>query len=66
MAKDADNAPSPLRVFGQMLRFYRTRSGLSQDQLGARVYMSGDMIGKVETGQRTPSEQLVDALEALP
>lgn len=66
MPKDADNTPSPLRVFGQMLRFYRTRSGLSQDQLGARVYMSGDMIGKVETGQRTPSEQLVDALEELP
>jgi transcriptional regulator with XRE-family HTH domain len=65
-SRDSDTAASPLRVFGSMLRFYRVKAGMSQDQLGGRVYLTGDMIGKVETGQRTPSEQLVDAIEALP
>jgi transcriptional regulator with XRE-family HTH domain len=65
-SKDADTAASPLRVFGAMLRFYRSRAGMSLDQLGRLVYMSGDMIGKIEAGHRTPSEQLVEALEALP
>jgi transcriptional regulator with XRE-family HTH domain len=64
--KDADMAASPLRVFGAMLRFYRMKAGMSQDQLGGLVYLTGDMIGKVEAGQRAPSEQLVDAIEALP
>jgi transcriptional regulator with XRE-family HTH domain len=61
-----DASASPRRVFGAMLRYYRTRAGLSQDQLGARVYLSCDMIGKVEQGQRTPSEQFVDACEGIP
>lgn len=53
-------------MFGAMLRHYRTRAGLSQEQLGARVYLSSDMIGKIEQGQRTPTGQFVDACEALP
>lgn len=65
-SRDSDTAALPLRVFGSMLRFYRVKAGISQDQLGGRVYLTGDMIGKVETGQRTPGEQLVGAIEALP
>lgn len=44
---DFDPAMSPLRVFGAELRHYRTKAGMSQEQLGARVYCSGDLIGKV-------------------
>jgi alpha-mannosidase len=51
-ARDFESAGSPRHVFGAMLR-YRAKAGLSQDELGARVYLSGDMIGKVENGQRT-------------
>src|ERR1019366_7386360 len=47
---DVDRAMSPLRVFGAELRYYRTRAGMSQDQLGARVYCSGDLVGKIENG----------------
>jgi transcriptional regulator with XRE-family HTH domain len=49
-----------------MLRFYRTQAGLSQEQLGARVYLSGDMIGKIENGWRVPTRQFVEACEAIP
>jgi transcriptional regulator with XRE-family HTH domain len=39
---------------------------MSQEQLGARVYLSSDMIGKIEQGQRTPTEQFITACENIP
>src|SRR2546429_6737902 len=57
---------SPLKVFGKMLKFYRNRSGLTSDQLGALVNLSGSAIRKVESGRQAPIESLVDALEAIP
>lgn len=65
-ARDLDLAASPLRVFGAMLRRYRVKAGMSQEQLGARVFCSGDLIGKIENGQRVPSEQFAEACDAVP
>jgi transcriptional regulator with XRE-family HTH domain len=59
-------AASPLRVFGAMLRRYRVKAGMSLEQLGARVYLSDDMVGKIESGQRVPTEQFAAACDALP
>jgi DNA-binding XRE family transcriptional regulator len=64
-ARDLDLAASPLRVFGAMLRRYRVKAGMSQEQLGARVFCSGDLIGKIENGQRVPSEQFAEACDAV-
>lgn len=57
---------SPLKVFGKMLKFYRNRSALTSDQLGALVNLSGSAIRKIESGRQAPIEPLVDALEAIP
>jgi len=57
---------NPLKVFGAMLAYYRNRSGLTPEQLGARVYLSGSQIRKVEAGIRTPTEDLAKACEAVP
>jgi transcriptional regulator with XRE-family HTH domain len=64
--RDFDPAGSPLRVFGAELRYYRTKAGLSQDQLGSRVYCSGDLVGKVENGQRVPTRDFTAACDAVP
>jgi transcriptional regulator with XRE-family HTH domain len=64
--QDANSGASPLRVFGAELRHYRTRAGMSQEQLGARVYCSADLIGKIENGQRAPAEELAAACDAVP
>jgi hypothetical protein len=56
---------SPLKVFGQMLTFYRLKAGITPEQLGALVHLSGSQIRKVEAGHRTASRELVDACEAL-
>jgi transcriptional regulator with XRE-family HTH domain len=52
-------------VFGSMLRFYRTRAGLSQEQVGAPVHFSADQVGKVENGLRTPTEEFAAACDAV-
>jgi transcriptional regulator with XRE-family HTH domain len=65
-SRNFDSAASPLRVFGAELRYYRVKAGMSQDQLSALVYCSGDLIGKMENGQRVPTEELTAALDAVP
>jgi transcriptional regulator with XRE-family HTH domain len=57
---------NPLKVFGAMLAYYRNRVGMTPEQLGARVYLSGSQIRKVEAGTRTPSEELAKACETIP
>ncbi|HUY48671.1 MAG TPA: helix-turn-helix transcriptional regulator [Streptosporangiaceae bacterium] len=56
---------SPLRVFGAMLRHYRMKAGMSQKQLGGHLYCSDDLIGKIENGQRAPTEQFTTSCDAL-
>jgi transcriptional regulator with XRE-family HTH domain len=65
-AQDQATGVSPLKVFGKMLKFYRNRSGLTSDQLGALVNLSGSTLRKVEAGLRAAPEDLVAACEAIP
>jgi transcriptional regulator with XRE-family HTH domain len=59
------NDNDPRRVFGSALKHLRTRAGLSQEQLGRAAFISGDMIAKVERGDRSPSVKLVEACEQV-
>ena len=65
-ARNFDGMGNPLRVFGAELRHYRTSAGMSQDQLGVRISFSGDQVGKVENGQRAPTEEFTAACDAVP
>jgi len=65
--RDLDASASPLAFFGAELRFARLAAGLSQEQLGRRLGFSGDLVGKIETGERKPKPELVAACdEAFP
>lgn len=66
VVREPDAKLSPRQVFGAMLRFYRTRARLSQEQLGALVHFSGDLVGKIENGQRSPTEEFTTACDAVP
>jgi transcriptional regulator with XRE-family HTH domain len=59
-------AESPLKVFGAMLGYYRSRAGMTPEQLGTRVFLSGSQIRKIEAGTRTPGEDLPKACERIP
>ncbi len=62
----SDGDSDPRKVFGHALRHLRTNAGMSQQQLGRAAYISGDMIAKVERGDRSPSAKLVEACEQVP
>jgi transcriptional regulator with XRE-family HTH domain len=49
-----------------MLRYYRTRAGMTTEALGQRIHMSGSLIRKIEDGSRTPSAALAEACEHVP
>jgi transcriptional regulator with XRE-family HTH domain len=65
--RDLDASASPLAFFGAELRIARLAAGLTQEQLGKRLGFSGDLVGKIETGERKPKPEFVAACdEAFP
>ncbi|MCZ7413813.1 helix-turn-helix domain-containing protein [Streptomyces sp. WMMC897] len=62
--KRLDPGASPLHYFGAELRRLREAAGLTLDQLGGIVFVTGSMIGQVETAAKTPREEHVPRLDA--
>ena len=56
---------SPRAVFGSVLRFFRERAGLSQEELAEQAHMSLSTIGSYETARRVPPRDAVADLEAV-
>ncbi|MGH3318906.1 MAG: helix-turn-helix domain-containing protein [Streptosporangiaceae bacterium] len=57
-ARQLDPSASPSAFFGAELRHYRTKAGLSQEQLAAKVNYSAALVGSVETADRRPQLDL--------
>ncbi|HEX4833995.1 MAG TPA: helix-turn-helix transcriptional regulator [Trebonia sp.] len=61
----AVDGKSPLKVFGEMLKFFRERAGLSAQELATAVIVSLGLLRKIEAGTRAPSADLVKRCEGL-
>jgi len=57
---------TPRAVFGAMLRHYRARAELTQDQLGALAHVSGKLISAYENGWRVPTRPTTVDIDAVP
>jgi transcriptional regulator with XRE-family HTH domain len=55
---------SPLAFFGAELRRARLAAGMTQDRLGDELGYSGDQVGKVETCDRSPTDDFATRCDA--
>jgi transcriptional regulator with XRE-family HTH domain len=66
----ADNTPapkgSPRQVFGETLKFYRERAGLSQTDLGTKIRLSESTVRAYEDGRRVPPRPVIEQIENVP
>jgi transcriptional regulator with XRE-family HTH domain len=60
-----DPTASAAALFGAKVRKHREAGGWSQEQLGEKVYCTGDLISKIELAGRTPSQQIATEFDRL-
>ncbi|MET7367337.1 helix-turn-helix transcriptional regulator [Streptomyces sp. NPDC005566] len=65
LPKELDPYANPRAFYGAELRRLREAAGLSQNQLGERVFCSGTYIGLFEAAERRPQLELSRALDEL-
>ncbi|MEU6995861.1 helix-turn-helix transcriptional regulator [Streptomyces sp. NPDC046465] len=63
-ARDLDPTASPLDYYGSELRRLREAAGLSQPQLGSCVFVTGSLIGQIETTKRVPTRDFSERVDA--
>ncbi|GGR46327.1 transcriptional regulator [Streptomyces roseolus] len=61
---DSETSES-LKAFGEVLKAFRKRAGLTQEQFAPRVGYSVPMVASIEQGRRVPSKKFVDKAEEV-
>ncbi len=54
-----------LKAFGEVVKAFRKRAGLTQEQFAPRVGYSVPMVASIEQGRRYPSKRFVDKSEEV-
>ncbi|MFE7135371.1 helix-turn-helix domain-containing protein [Streptomyces sp. NPDC057638] len=62
--KDLDPSASPLDYFGAELRRLREAAALSQGQLGECIYVTGSLVGQIETARKVPTREFSERVDA--
>ncbi|MDT0489911.1 helix-turn-helix domain-containing protein [Streptomyces sp. NPDC012600] len=61
----SDQAETAAEMFGLLLRHFRERAGLSQEQLGKRIGYSKSQVAMVERGARPPTGIFVQRVDEV-
>ncbi len=65
MARQNDGGSAALKYFGSQLQLLRTRSGLTQAELGERFGYSESTVASVEQGRRVPQEEFIERADEV-
>jgi transcriptional regulator with XRE-family HTH domain len=65
MTRILDGSVSPIAFFGAELRRVREDAGMSQEQLGRAISFSGDLVGKIETCDRSPTHDFARRVDTV-
>ncbi|MEU0030260.1 helix-turn-helix transcriptional regulator [Streptomyces sp. NPDC006335] len=63
--KDLDPSSSPRALLGAELRHAREKAGLSQEELGQRLFVSGSFVGQLEAGTRRMQADVARLLDEV-
>ncbi|MGW0417959.1 helix-turn-helix domain-containing protein [Streptomyces sp. NPDC003015] len=63
--KDLDPSSSPRALLGAELRHAREKAGLSQEELGQRLFVSGSFVGQLEAGTRRMQSEYARMLDEV-
>ncbi|MEU6179239.1 helix-turn-helix domain-containing protein [Streptomyces coeruleorubidus] len=64
-SRDLDPSSSPRALLGAELRHAREKTGLSQEELGQRLFVSGSFIGQLEAGTRRMQREYARLLDEV-
>ncbi|MFD8009353.1 Scr1 family TA system antitoxin-like transcriptional regulator [Streptomyces sp. NPDC058955] len=70
MADDVPKGSAPetsesLKAFGEVVKAFRKRAGLTQEQFAPKVGYSVPMVASIEQGRRLPSKEFVEKAEEV-
>lgn len=63
--RELDPSASPLDNFGSELRYLRLKAGLTQDELGTKLFCTGSLIGQIETARKVPTRQFAERVDKV-
>ncbi|AEW93613.1 MULTISPECIES: helix-turn-helix domain-containing protein [Streptomycetaceae] len=61
--RELDPGASPLNFYGSELRRLRLAAQLTLDELGAKVYCTGSLIGQIETARKVPTREFTERID---
>src|SRR3954462_13050321 len=59
-----DPSASPLDYYGSELRRLREAAGLTQEALGGIIFVTGSLVGQIETAHKVPTRDFSERVDA--